>query len=237
MIPRTKIIKKQGGQRSAGVLHNRKRLDGRSSRPTSSEKKRAEIRHAAYRRFTQSGYHNTTIDDICKEVGISKGSFYWHFEGKQAIFLEILDHWAKEVEVMMAQQFHSVLVDQTPFVAMTKALQREARRGRLMMPVWLEFLAQVQRVDEVRAALKTFHQSIRESIDAMLKSILPKAFKARDRSALASVILSIFIGLMGQEMVDPQSAPFDDTISRFMSALKYYVENAYVTDARLTPMS
>lgn len=202
----------------------------------SSEDKRARIREAAYRCFKTSGYHDTSVDAICKEIGISKGAFYWYFTGKRSVFLDILDTWAKEVEEELASQFHKALVDENPYNSMTRALQLEGRRGRNIMPVWLEFLSQVQRVEEIREVLQTFHHRIRSSIDEMLRTILPAAFGSKDRHALASVILAIFIGLISQEMVEPTQAPFSDTIRRFMSALKFYVENAYVDKAKLTPL-
>jgi AcrR family transcriptional regulator len=192
-----------------------------------SEEKRKQIRRAAYRCFTRGGYHETTVDTICEELGISKGSFYWHFKGKQEVFLDILDNWARDVETQMARQYHGALADDNPFVAMTRALQEESERGGQFIPVWLEFVSQVGHVPEVRKALSRFHGRIRKSVDEMLKPILPRAFSAKDRRALSSVILAIFIGLMAQEMVDPKKVEFKDTIRRFMAALRFYVERAY----------
>lgn len=193
-----------------------------------ADEKRAQIRQAAFKCFTRAGYHHTTVDDICDELGISKGSFYWYFKGKQEVFLDILDTWARDVEDQMARQYHQALADDNPFASMTRALQQEADRGGQLMPVWLEFLSQVGRVEDVRASLSKFHGRIRKSIDDMLKPILPASFSAKDRRALSSVILAIFIGLMSQEMVDGRKVAFKDTIRRFMSALRFYVERAYL---------
>lgn len=40
--------------------------------------------------WTQYGYKKTNIDDLCKQVGISKGAFYLFFESKEALFCEVL---------------------------------------------------------------------------------------------------------------------------------------------------
>ncbi|MGW1105930.1 TetR/AcrR family transcriptional regulator [Streptomyces sp. NPDC002540] len=49
--------------------------------------RKAQIVAAALERFHQSGYHATGMEDIAATVGITAGSLYWHFRGKQ----ELLD--------------------------------------------------------------------------------------------------------------------------------------------------
>lgn len=40
--------------------------------------------------WTQYGYKKTSVDDLCKQAGISKGAFYLFFESKEALFCEVL---------------------------------------------------------------------------------------------------------------------------------------------------
>lgn len=40
--------------------------------------------------WTQHGYKKTSVDDLCKQAGISKGAFYLFFESKEALFCEVL---------------------------------------------------------------------------------------------------------------------------------------------------
>jgi AcrR family transcriptional regulator len=48
--------------------------------------RRRDIITAALRCFTRHGYNNTTMDDIVDESGLSKGTLYWYFEGKEDLF-------------------------------------------------------------------------------------------------------------------------------------------------------
>lgn len=34
------------------------------------------------------------LDDMCARLGVTKGSFYWHFGGREAFLAEVLDAWA-----------------------------------------------------------------------------------------------------------------------------------------------
>ncbi len=40
--------------------------------------------------WTQYGCKKTSVDELCKQAGISKGAFYLFFESKEALFCEVL---------------------------------------------------------------------------------------------------------------------------------------------------
>lgn len=42
--------------------------------------------------FYQRGYYNTSIDDILKELSLSKGAFYYHFKSKEDYFISIVQN-------------------------------------------------------------------------------------------------------------------------------------------------
>jgi AcrR family transcriptional regulator len=45
---------------------------------------------AAKRLFAEEGYHGTTVGDVCDELGVGKGVFYWYFESKEILFKELV---------------------------------------------------------------------------------------------------------------------------------------------------
>jgi TetR/AcrR family transcriptional repressor of nem operon len=50
---------------------------------------------AAQRLMLQQGYAATTVDQICAEVGLTKGSFFHHFANKEAICRAAVDAWGE----------------------------------------------------------------------------------------------------------------------------------------------
>ena len=48
------------------------------------------LQDACKRSWTQYGYKKTSVDELCREAGISKGAFYLFFESKEALFCEVL---------------------------------------------------------------------------------------------------------------------------------------------------
>lgn len=58
----------------------------------SGEERRTDaILDAAYNVFSTKGYHNATVDDIAQHAGVSKGTCYQYFSGKEEVFLATLD--------------------------------------------------------------------------------------------------------------------------------------------------
>ena len=53
------------------------------------EERRARILDAAERCFARTGFHRTTMQDICKDAGISPGALYIWFSSKEALIAGI----------------------------------------------------------------------------------------------------------------------------------------------------
>ena len=52
--------------------------------------RREQLVEAGARLFAEQGYHGTTVGDVCDEIGVGKGVFYWYFPSKEALFSELL---------------------------------------------------------------------------------------------------------------------------------------------------
>jgi AcrR family transcriptional regulator len=52
--------------------------------------RRAAVIKAAARVFSQKGYQAATVDDIAREMGVSKGVVYYQFRSKEDVFAEIM---------------------------------------------------------------------------------------------------------------------------------------------------
>lgn len=62
----------------------------RSFTEREKENIRRNLQEACKQSWTQYGYKKTSVDDLCKQAGISKGAFYLFFESKEALFCEVL---------------------------------------------------------------------------------------------------------------------------------------------------
>jgi AcrR family transcriptional regulator len=58
--------------------------------PEYREAAKERIIKAAFTVFTKKGYQDTTMDDIAKEVGVSKGALYQYFKNKRELLNQIV---------------------------------------------------------------------------------------------------------------------------------------------------
>jgi len=54
--------------------------------------------------FYKQGYYNTSVDDILKELSLSKGAFYYHFDSKEDFFIQI-------IESLLVGKTYSLLIE------------------------------------------------------------------------------------------------------------------------------
>ncbi|HUV31942.1 MAG TPA: TetR/AcrR family transcriptional regulator [Devosiaceae bacterium] len=52
---------------------------------------RAQLMQAGLKRFSAQGIRATRVDDICRDIGIAKGSFYTFFQSKEDLFMTVAD--------------------------------------------------------------------------------------------------------------------------------------------------
>lgn len=64
-----------------------------------------KIRAAAMELFIKQGYYATSISDIAKQAGISKGLLYNYYKGKEELLSEMVEDRIKEVAEVMEEAF------------------------------------------------------------------------------------------------------------------------------------
>jgi len=62
-----------------------------------ADERRNEILDAAEKLFIQKGFDATSTNDILEEVGIARGTLYYHFESKEAILDALIERYNKKV--------------------------------------------------------------------------------------------------------------------------------------------
>ncbi|MBT2616109.1 MULTISPECIES: TetR/AcrR family transcriptional regulator [unclassified Bacillus (in: firmicutes)] len=64
-----------------------------------------KIRTAAMELFMKQGYYATSISDIAKQAGISKGLLYNYYKGKEELLSEMVEARIREVVEVMEEAF------------------------------------------------------------------------------------------------------------------------------------
>src|SRR5918912_2274858 len=140
----------------------------------SQEERRRETRErllrAAARVFARRGFRAASMEEIAAEAGYSTGAIYWHFEGKEDLFLAM----AAEFAVERVREIDDVIGDPG-----TDPAERARRGGDQWMRrlaadptrfrVALEFRNYAQDRPRVRQALADRVAAVREATARQLE--------------------------------------------------------------------
>jgi AcrR family transcriptional regulator len=70
----------------------------RKQRRMRGPERRAQLLGVARRVFGRSGYHDTSMDAVAKEAGVTKPILYDHFDSKEALYFALLDQDSSALE-------------------------------------------------------------------------------------------------------------------------------------------
>ncbi len=69
------------------------------ARPTKHQPERGDARtrllEAARDVVRTKGFAATSVDDLCRAAGVTKGAFFHHFESKEALGIAAAEHWSE----------------------------------------------------------------------------------------------------------------------------------------------
>lgn len=66
--------------------------------PQAQHGSKTKILDASLQVIRAKGYAATTVDDICRQAGVTKGSFFHHFKSKDELALDAVAHWGTTTE-------------------------------------------------------------------------------------------------------------------------------------------
>lgn len=68
------------------------------------DRTKEDIRDKAYWLFSQKGYKDVTMKDICEETGLSRGGLYRHYDSTEQIFLEIINGFSEKQSLEISRK-------------------------------------------------------------------------------------------------------------------------------------
>ncbi len=165
--------------------------------------RREEILQAAKRCFSRSGFHGTSMQQVCAEARMSPGSLYRYFPSKEAIIAGI----AEQDRADVAEKFQSIIDAPDFFPALAMAARRYIV-DESMEEVCLqtEIKAESRRNPEVAK----IYQGVEKEVKAGMLNVL-RAGVARgdisptvDLEISATMLMALVDGLYWRRAVDPE---------------------------------
>ena len=184
------------------------------------EETRQRILESAVICFSESGYDKTGVAKICRTAGVSKGAFYHHFPTKQALFLELLNHWLLGLDagiLSIREQSSDVPTALTQIAAMVRQVF-EVGHGKL--PMFLAFLNQAVLDKAIWTATISHYRRYQSVFTEIIKAGVEEGSIADiDPDTAAKTLVSLGVGLVLQGTLDSDNVDWGMVTERSVHLL------------------
>ena len=184
------------------------------------EVRKKEILAAALQCFSTKGYHETRMDDIVKESGLTKGAIYWYFKGKRELFIALIEQHLQEDRVLWKQlleksEFGPDLLRKAGLLYLRRHLE-----DRWLSPFCAEFVAESYRDEKIREKINGLNKEWRNLVkEAFDRAILEGKMRNIDSESLSSALIAIVEGLMNQYWMSEKEMDYERIWIQFSKAL------------------
>jgi AcrR family transcriptional regulator len=210
---------------------------GRLTREQSRANTRDRLLAAARSVFARSGFHGASVEEIASEAGFSTGALYSNFDGKEDLFLALME---REIEEH-AREIADAVREQA---SMQERATGGARRWMTMIDrepelllLFMEFWAYGVRDPQMRPKVAERFAQMRQVLTRLIADGVREFDLELDIPAeqLAVAIDALADGIARQKLADPDAVP-DELMGRVLSLLFAAVTRpASHTDTRSAP--
>jgi TetR/AcrR family transcriptional repressor of uid operon len=165
--------------------------------------RRGEILVAAKRCFSRSGFHGTSMQEICAEAQMSPGSLYRYFPSKEAIIAGI----AEQDRADVAEKFQAIIEAPDFFEALAFAARHYiVEETDEVVCLQTEVKAESRRNPEIAKIYAGVEQEVKTGMLNVLRSgvargVIPETV---DLEIAATMLMALVDGLYWRRAVDPE---------------------------------
>jgi AcrR family transcriptional regulator len=163
------------------------------------EARRQEILNGALAIFAEKGYDKTTMDDVVKATGLSKGTLYWHFKNKQHIYIALITTMTDQAMELFDQLLQTKVDDLSPPDALRKMFINtvELLENNPIFPnMTADFFLQAFRYEEIMSKVGGYYVKFIDRIAIILQQGIDQGyFKEINVNEVATVLAASLDGL------------------------------------------
>jgi len=156
--------------------------------------KRKKIVDKAWELFAKNGYKETKVEDITKDLGISKGSFYIYFATKDELLYEVLGKIKKEIN----RNLENINVNQVP----EKVLE-DYVKAKMNYVVKILNNMRLNSVEKysIDPKLRNFFEELKEKSTDFIKINIVEKFNSKNGNKYNTDVISEFILISIEEFL------------------------------------
>jgi AcrR family transcriptional regulator len=173
--------------------------------PQARRERRRKLIDAGWRCVAAKGYRNLTVDEVCSEAELSKGSFYTYFAGKHELLTALLDDDVARIDALMDELSAEAPRGPDRIARLLEALMAdpgEPGRAQLRADLWAEVSSDAALRARLADGLRHRRALLAGWVD---EAVAQGELLGLPANAFASILLALADGLMVHAAMDPGS--------------------------------
>jgi AcrR family transcriptional regulator len=175
-----------------------------------------QILTAAAAVFARRGLNQARMDDIVKEVGLSKGTIYWYFESKDAVIEALMQQifdpefaWLRE----MTQQHDTPVSERLSAFIERSIVVVERVEEQGLLPLFADYIALAARSERARQVLQDYNQAGRDLLVPLFQQAVERGeFRPIDPDIAYMSFATLIDGLTISVYTYPHHLPLSQRI-------------------------
>ena len=164
-----------------------------------------EILMAALQAFAEKGYDKTTIEDIVRLSGLSKGTLYWYFTNKEAIFAALVQ-MVFEGMWLPFEEMRQQTIGQPPPDRLRQLLLNMSASvddTSSWIGLYVDFFNQAWQKPAVRDQFSAFYGRLTGAIEPIVQQGIDEGiFRPVDPSVATRMLIGALDGYWFQQILD-----------------------------------
>lgn len=190
-----------------------------------AEETRLRILAAARTCFSRYGYNGASVSDICSEAGVTKGAFYYHFDSKLDLFLELQRIWLGKFDAQLARSTGANRPVSQRLIELQELTRGIFSGSENYLPMVLEFSLEAIRHPKIQQDIIEHYRHFVELFTQLLEEGCSDGSIATGHPGrTARMLIGMVIGMILQGLMDPSSADWgseiQDSVREFLSYLQ-----------------
>jgi AcrR family transcriptional regulator len=193
---------------------------------------RSQILAAAMSLFARQGFANTSMNDIVRESGLSKGGVYWHFKSKDDLIAAIFDSFFGGQERILASVLGSQASAADKLTQLAQLASADLEAVFAAFPASLEFHTLAAHSEPLRTRLRQFYDAYHQQICALLEEGIGEGIWAADTavSPTAYTLIAAFEGVILLWSLFPDATNLSEQLTTAVNLLLRGLENREIGD-------
>lgn len=190
--------------------------------PEYKEEAKDRIIKAAFKVFTEKGYHQATMDNVAKEIGVSKAALYQYYKNKRDMLNEIVLSYHSMFREVLKASFEK----QESTAIQEEGSQALLQKYRLHHEMFFELIAIAAHDQEILHTLKAEYEKDIKLLEDYFRAQMERGKLSTkiEANTLAQFYFALYVGMamkviMGDDSVEIHRV-WSNAIANMMAAKK-----------------